>query len=405
MGYKFNIRRINWKYESEIIKLTMKEFNDKLDYFRANNFIELDNNIRGNKTVRRNWLGNIFAVDHKDRDHMIYAREGTKLVRYRATVDDTNNESKVGGHKAFNIVNETFKEEYGISMRRAFGVVNSKFVDFCQRPIIKVNRFIKKVNEGCCKSDVSSAYPFQLTKVLPDAHNALYLEGFEKPNKDYPFAFYPDTNHIAIYNELDTHKLLKHKLYSEFANHNTCKDEHTVLMKASEFSLADIMQDLYDNRDIFADNKRIMNSLIGFMRSVKYNKGNFMAHVAAVTYVRHMKYMCDVYDEIKSDPKNIILFIATDCFAWQGNQIKSSSNVKELGCLYNEYEDCCIKTTGKSGQYLILTKEGKILAVKHQGYSIDEQEINREEDFDNIFIKNTNIRIDSKTKKFTITEF
>lgn len=382
------IRYINWAKESELIKITIDEYNEKVERLRnLETSRKIDISVRGNRTRTSIWLNDdVYACNEEGDYFTLFVNENGNLKRYVTTSSTNKVETKWGGHRSFGYINDRFKELNDISMRVAFGIVSKDFVNYAQAPLVYCNEFAKGTYTGCCKSDVSSAYPYQASKMLPDSHSAVTIDHYAGPNEEYPFAFYPDTNHIAIYNELDTRTFCNHELMLETKNvstYNKVEDTKTILMKASSYSLADIMQELYDGRKENPEYKQIMNSFIGYMRSVKYNKGNFMAHISSVVYARHNKRMCELYDSIVKN-RGKILFVLTDCIAWVGNQISESVKEKKLGNFVNEFENVKIKLRGKVGQYMIFDKD-EIYAVKTQGVHVDFATIKDENDFDKIF--------------------
>ena len=382
------IKYINWTKEAELIKITVAEYNKKVERLRKlKSSKRLDLSVRGNKTKRVVWAyNNTYAVDRKGDYFTLFIREKDTFKRYVTASSNDKVQTKWGGHRSFSYINDRFKEYNDVSMRVAFGVVNKEFVNYAQSPIIYCNPFAKGSYNNCCKSDISSAYPYQASKSLPDSHSAITIDHYTKPTIDYPFAFYPDTNHLAIYNELDTRTFCKHPLMLQTKNkytYNNTKDTKTILMKASDYSLADIMHELYDGRKENPEYKDIMNSFIGYMRSVKYNNGNFMAHISSVVYARHNKRMCDLYNSVIKN-KGKVLFVLTDCIAWVGNQISESVKVKNIGNFVSEFENVNSKLRGKVGQYMIFDKN-EIYAVKTQGVHVDFANIKDENDFDKVF--------------------
>lgn len=342
--------------------------------------------------------------------HTLYIRKKDySLVRYwwKPNCSIDNGYKRAVGRRAVSTVNERFKEQNGVTMRVAFGciddpVLQKRVENLVMMPVSYCNnRSLYKTIDHVYKSDISSAYDYALTKKLPDFHDARFIHGYEKPNEEYPFAFYLDTHHIEIYNEYSTYKIRISDLYNKILDYKrenlrkpssrfvNCEEKHTILMKASQYTLKDVLEQLYEERKDDPDTKQIMVAFTGRLHSLKYEgtteyrKGQYFGHLAAVMFVYHWKYMIDLYNEINNG-KNVLLQIQTDCCIWSGSQIKSSADEKTLGCFHKEYEDC--KFRQKSlGVYAFEDKDGNIFGFKHQATKVPEQfELNNLEDIDNI---------------------
>lgn len=302
----------------------------------------------------------------------------------------------VSGMKALEFVDDLFNEKNGISMRAAFGFADNKALHdrFFYTALIATDKnFLNTVYDHVCKADVHSAYPYQLTKPLPDAHTVRLVEGFVEPTEEYPFAFYSD-NQIAIYNELDTHDWLNHRLntlniddkwirkygYDNRFHYKEPIKKETLLCKASKYSLKSTMDELYELKRTSTGQqkeyyKQILVSFIGAMSSKNFKISNCAPrmHLCAVTYARHMIEMMKYYDRIVGNG-GVFLSIATDSIIWIGkNNVAESSS--ELGAfnIENENAKCLIISQG-----VYALQQGNMLTtVKHQGYDSNKIEMSR----------------------------
>ncbi len=387
---------IDWN-KTPKVQLTKKEYDDKLDQLR-----EIGKEVSGYKTVLADFMSYkiTWRHDRKYKDDYIYVKdENNNLIRYWWRVN--GNEGKPGGCFAYNLLNKQFKEKNDLTLRTAFGCIDDKTQwDNWKKmqlpaPMYFNNRLAQINFEHVYKADISSAYPYQATKPLPDAHTAVHYDHYVKPTEEYPFAFYMNSHHIEIYNELKTNRIMMSDMYYKISqwkqenntstkhNFDSCEQEHTILMKASEHSLKDLMQRLYDNRNDDPLAKQISVSFFGMLQSIKEDcQRNFMPHVSAVIYARHWDYMSKIYNEIISKG-NSVMQIQTDSFVWIGKPIDSAKQEKCLGGLHSEYENCRFRQNSL-GNY-VFEKDGKFFGFKHQGKAVPEQfELSKLEDIDNV---------------------
>ena len=103
-------------------------------------------------------------------------------VKYKLSLTGMNNETKLAGYHGYQYINNEFQEKFGKSITTAFS--GYKFreiytaikkcvitqVDYCEKV------FKGKIIDHCFKSDMSSAYPWQLTKSLPTLHDHKLME-------------------------------------------------------------------------------------------------------------------------------------------------------------------------------------------------------------------------------------
>lgn len=369
--------RVNWQKDSELVHLTHKEFNEAVDWYKANGTLVL-----GSKTRVLDWMdeGN-YCIDNDYKNQpTIFAVRGGKLVRLTSSFDEDKNkrrnEGVKGGTFAFNFINKQMKERKGSSLISAFGRVEKSWKQMVPAPLLWQNPDYKNdIVHNVFKADVSSAFPYMGTLPLPDAHkkSVKYISGRVPPNEEYPFAFYPKSKNIAILGELDTHDYVGYYVKDDRCIYQDIAPEldDTVLMKASPYTLKDIMEDLYNGRKENPDNKIIMNSFFGYLQSTKLWKGDLnMAHVTAVVITRSNHRMLKYTQEMIENGGMPVL-VMTDSIVWRGTVFDKFTKEKSLGAFVLEYEMADIAYC-KYGQYAISDpKTGEFLVVKHQG--IDDQ--------------------------------
>ena len=255
------------------------------------------------------------------------------------------------GAEALKMVNQIFKENNGISLRKAFGVIKETEVEEFDNYAARSLGYAEpgKYRE-MSKADISSAYPSAICGRLPDAHDYKVVNGFIEPTKEYPFAFCLKSGHLIIKDELDTRqfnpfiyehtgRIIKGKFEPVFKPLNDM-DEKTILMRASDFELTPEMNYLYsekNNKDSKLDAKGIMNTFIGRLASIKYNKENYQGHLSVVAYSRHLKKMSDLINSIQHNGGKV-KHVIVDCISWTGKMIPECTKQKSLGAFVLEAE-------------------------------------------------------------------
>lgn len=204
-----------------------------------------------------------------------------------------------------------------------------------------------KVAENCVKADICSAYGTEASKTLPDCHsfNMKVVDGLVKPTEEYPFAFYLESRHMAIWNEGDTFTLNQ-------SSYITCDhtkpvfpfEEKTMLLPVAKGSLEEVFEDLYEGRKDNPDNKAIMNMTIGmFHRKKSRLDSENLWPLAAVIKFRCNKRIIDTCETLKFMGHTPIL-INTDSIMWRGSITAGMDRIfseeKKLGNFTYEYKDC-----------------------------------------------------------------
>lgn len=343
------------------------------------------NNLPLDKFTSGCWIE--FESKYTKDERYIVVNDNYKIRAYKCRIYVSHVDQEMS-HKAvpaLSKVKEKFIELSNISFKRAFGTVNENIL----RCIPKQFYWAKSdAYEGIINSiDFSSHYPASLCGIIPDSHEALQVKGTVKPNKDYPFAFYINSGHMAIYNELDTHNWLfdrnfeirdlfrlktKRKSFDDrFNEHIVPKDDITVLMKASKYNLKNVyehfykIKQMYDkDSDEYNEAKSILVASIGQMHRKKYVKDKY-AHLAAVGIARANQHMLDVINknQLKLDD---IIQIQVDGVLYKGTQ-KLGIEDSYLGAIVQEaYQRPC-RWIG-TGAYMI--DLGDKMKIKHQCYDV-----------------------------------
>lgn len=276
----------------------------------------------------------------------------TKRMKYmnsQLEIDSQND--GITGSYCFERVNDLFVEKNQISIFKAFSGLKYKELYFQLKKCVPKQPHFAKMTEvvesSGFKADVSSAFPFQASKSLPTLHGSKLIEGRVDPSEEYPFAFYLKSHHLKIFNELDS-KTFDNRFYFRYYNdvyNDFIPDqfEKTLLCKKSEFSLKDILFDLYSKRKLFPENKKIMNAFIGVMH---YNANPQLAHLAVVIIARCVKDMIERAEKIENEGGKVFL-ISTDSILWKGSESSVVDYEKKMGafCYENKNIRFCVRST------------------------------------------------------------
>lgn len=391
-------------------RITTDEYNTLINYLRDNAY-EVPTTTKSNKNTTCGWTDMI--MQHKRKisykiDYDTDKTNGHTIVRKGCTIylctarynllrliwtpsnDDVDKQKGFGinlGRNSYITVNRMFEARYGKSFQTGFGVLALNSDLFPKFKALQMPRpyYINERFNGCTlksvyKGDVSAAFPFELCFSLPDAHKktSKLLDGRVEPTSEYPFAFYLNSHHIKIYNELDTRDIENSNLYLDFYEYHQLSgsalstefknipdsEEQTLLMKASTYSLKEIMEELYNKRKEDEDAKTVMNAFIGFLQSTKANWFQNAAHISAVVYARHWAYMSKLYNSIRNNG-GTPLQIQVDSIIWVGKPIKEAAQQKTFGCFHSEYEN--VRFRQKSIGVYAFEVNGQIMGVRHQG--------------------------------------
>lgn len=225
-----------------------------------------------------------------------------------------------------------FKEEYGVSFSSAFG--QSRVVNF-------KDTIPKQIDYGMpsfdiymhvYKADVSSAYGYELSKKLPTVKDMLIIDGFEKPSKKYPFAYYPGLG-VSVYDEFEL---------------DINSSDKTYLLKESPYSLKPIIDKIYKLKEDATDPqerlfyKSVLNISIGYFQK---NDNPVYAYIAAIVKAR-CNHRMEVLEKRILDAGNEVILINTDSISWDGSDMPEIyTEEKGLGNFIIEHKDikACVK--------------------------------------------------------------
>lgn len=370
---------IKWDRAKHVL-LSQEEYNAKFRWLCDHGVLVDNRKGKGNRVRRLSWLSPwSYCVEQTGQQVNLYVRDNKRnfIVYYTNNDSSKNNRAQgVSGGRAFDLVSQMFFERHDCSLKRAFGICKDDFrfdmVNQALSPIIYTNeRECGFIQTNIYKADFASAYPFGLSGDLPDYHKGTHreLRGIYKPTEEYPFAFYLNSGHMAIYGELDTYRDFRtHPFYQtrgKFRNDLYNESETTILMKASRYNLDDIMLELYNQKAKNKDVKTLMVAFIGYIRSTKSWQHHYMGHISACAYARHLKRMLFCYDKLV-EAKQKIMMAATDSFCWQGRDIPEiTTREKTFGSFFLEHENARLLMLA-NGVYGI-EKDGKIECFRHQG--------------------------------------
>lgn len=267
-----------------------------------------------------------------------------------------------------------FKELENAGFKTCFGTVDDKIL----RCVPK--QFYWSKNEpyfGFVSSvDFSSHYPACLCGDLPDSHTAIEMPGTVKPNKEYKFAFYIKSGHLAIYKEFDTHdwetnlqfgltdlfRFRSYRTYDDTYKVVKPKNDVTILMKAADKKLDAVIKYFYDRKSYDTEAKLTLNAAIGQMHRKKYDRDKF-AHLAAVAIARANNKMLNLVSNVK---KSDIIQIQVDGIIYKGDK-KLGIDTKYLGAPVQEVlnKECRWE---RIGAYMIKMNDTEY-KIKCQGYN------------------------------------
>lgn len=317
-------------------------------------------------TIRNMWENNCFSVAHKNNTLTIMVQENDEFKFFHSNTDD--NKNKVTSNPMPKIRNR-FKNRTFKTLEQAFGRTEQYFkICVPQNLYYKSPLFGNRVMiNNVCKEDYSSHYPSCAVGLLPDANQSFIIDRYEKPNEEYQFAFYPETGHIAVYNEFDTHNYIRmQEIYGApedkdrlFKTNYKGKETKTILMKASHYTLAEL-KDIYNIKNTTQkgtkehdDSKMDLLKFVGQFEqnNPKHYKSTPFAHLAAVIKWRANVKMFNTIKKI--GPDNVIQIIV-DGIIHRGNPIGNDEHY--LGNLVCEESNAKFIQRGIN-QYIVFGKE------------------------------------------------
>jgi len=353
-----NKKYIYWKNCAEKHKLKHEDFENKIL-----ECIKLGYKKVFPTTIRKDWVPNSYSLLCKEVKSTGKPKSTISMciydgVNYYYYYTDARDDNKNIDEKdnTMSIFKDKFEERTGTTLLNNFGAVSQDYKKLVPLPLYYIsNEFAKeKWINNVSKEDYSSQFPSCAMGILPTSIGSVELDGYYGPTEEYPFAFYPDSGHIAIYNEFDTHNYkrmieaysAKSESYEKdetkwIANYNN-KDTKTILMKKANYSLEEF-EYFYNLKNNYAkgtkeynDAKLLMNKTIG-----KFHQNNPMfyfglpfAHVSSV-----IKWRANIkmfHTLIQIGEYNIIQVIV-DGIIHKGKPIGTYE--KKLGNLIIEYNN------------------------------------------------------------------
>lgn len=342
-------RVVNWTKGVKPLVINLNKYNEKLEEVK-NTYREFTGasfnviqTIRMNgcyKIVRKSNFVEIRLIDHLEPYIFRFSFVGVK-------------QENVGAGKAgLEYYNDSLKEKTGdddISFFKVFSGKKYKDIytkvkkcvispfDYCDSMVLN-----KKIMVN--KADVSSAYPNELCKDLPTFHDCKELKGRVEPNEEYPFAFYINSRHVKIFNELYTADFANTKYpYRSIGRKWNPKDsvkpedDITILCKKEKkYSkyIKEISQELYNGRKDNPEFKMHMNAFIGKLQS---NDNPWGSCISAVVIARCANNMVNRCKKLLHAGCRVVL-VNTDSISWMGNiNTDVYTTEKKLGNFVLEY--------------------------------------------------------------------
>lgn len=356
-----------------------------------NNFINIVNELLENNytqipvtTLRSKFKDKTFTIAHKHNTVTLVVYDNKEFKFY---FSDTKDEKNKCTSNPMPRLKENFKNRTAKTLKEAFGSIPQYFKVcvpqplYYQSPLYGNNAIITNV----CKEDYSSHYPSCAVGLLPDANTSVEVKKYEKPNEEYQFAFYPETGHIAVYNEFDTHDYTNmQEIYGasvdakrKFKPQYHGKETKTILMKASHYTLEEL-KDIYNIKNSTdkgtKEHDESKMDLLKFVGQFEQNNKMYydnspFAHLAATIKWRANVKMFKLINKVKD--YNVIQ-ICVDGIIHKGNPVGNQEHY--LGNLICEESNAKMKQRGIN-QYIIFGKE-KIKCHAGLDINIDSDDIN-----------------------------
>lgn len=299
-----------------------------------------------------------------------------ELFRYKVS---QNYDSEFGALDAWIEFQEKVSEHTGKKLSDIFGGLPQEFHQYRKCVPSPINwahpwycNKMGSVAENCVKADICSAYGTEASKKLPDCRlsRGKIVDGRAKPTEELPFAFYLKSGHMAIWGEGDTFSL--NQSYYITCDHTVSmfdNEDTTLLLAATDVSLASVFEDLYEGRTKNPNNKFIMNATIGmFHRKKSRLDSENLWPVAAVIKFRCNKRIVDTCEWLQQKGQKPIL-INTDSIMWEGDFDDSFyemfSDEKKLGNFTFEYKKC--KAVMRSCKIYQIAAEGEETITRWSG--------------------------------------
>lgn len=356
-------------------------------------YLELLKELKPNKKLNLH-TNNLKTYLFKNGNWITYSSRYTKDILYlvvnrnykiygykcKVFVPHVDGEKLHESNKALKHIKDKFKELENRTFKTSFGTVEKELLRcFPKQLYLSKNEHYQGIASGI---DISSHYPSQLCGTLPDSHTAVRYKGTKSPTKEYPFAFYVKSGHLAIYKELDTHHWLFNRKLNKtdlFRLTTTRKDfddtfhdipyneDETILMKASKYTLNNVIQYFYDIKETYPHDtreyelaKNTLNAAIGQMHRKLYTRDKYV-HLAAICIARANQKMLNLVNKVEED----IIQIQVDGIIYKGSKVYGV-NDKYLGAIVQEFVGRPIRWNS-IGNYMV--DMGGTYKIRYQGYN------------------------------------
>jgi hypothetical protein len=365
---------VNHRTEAQKIKVKHKEFEDTLKDIISRGYKQIKPT-----TIRKDIPDHCFSCccrNNKILSLMVY-ETNKDIKNYITNLKDSKN---VENKNPMPIIKSEFLARTGKRFKDVFGTTAQDFKVCVPQPLYYKSQlypnFVKIKNVSV--EDFSSHYPSAAVGLLPNANTAKTVNAYVKPDAEYQFAFYPETGHIAVYNEFDTHNYIKNqrlfgaletnerRFKTAYLKHET----YTVLMKAADERITEL-QTHYDikntyNKDTDEYNtaKLVLNKFIG-MFEMNYESGYKSAPYAHLAAVIKWRANIKMFNLINTIGVQNVIQVIVDGIIHKGSAVGVKE--KQLGNLITEAENATLIQRGIS-QYIVF---GDKVIKKHQGLDLN----------------------------------
>ena len=394
---------IHWKTDAKRIVLSNDDMKAKLKEVLATRH-EAKTNTRIEDYIGGDTYKAGIYCDYAE----LYMCENGKFVIYCNNVRDSYKNTKEKIYRADRIFQKKFMELNGCGLEKAFGFVDKTLKRCIPKQFYYVDKSIIDKTLLMSSIDASSQYASGCLGRLPDFHGAIYVDHYTKPTEEYPFAFYA-SGHVAIYNELDTHDWLAHKLWKYLFRMGNKEpwpfrplpeeQEHTILMKASPYTMDstwryfyNIKQQYEKDSEEYLNAKQVILEVMGqWHRKDKDQKrimtyddgGSFqLAHIVAVAIARGNQKILNKIEEIGLD---LVVHICVDGIIYIGKEIFGQQEA-DLGVFCQEFVG--VPTVIRDiNVYMAKNKDN--YKFRHAGYDlINNEEIDEDKEYDFVDLYN-----------------
>lgn len=351
----------------------------------------------GSRFQKKDWPLGSYRVDGNSTKQELYVRDkrGRLHIWYcNSKSADTSRDDKAEGSRARKVACREIREATGMSVNRIYGKADISVKNCIPRGFYYLDPTYNGRIHGCMSCiDGCSQYPSGFLGDMPTVEGSKVEEGTVKPSAEYPFAFYLESGHLAIYGELDTHDWMDSPFASRlcplFEKPDAYKDspsihhdyyldpskDRTLLMRKADinpfrefFTRQYGIKETYPHdSDEYLDAKMVMNACIGMMhqKDYMYRKTSFkMAHLAAVAIARGNQRLLDMAKLIGKDN---IAMIVVDSIIYRGKR-EFGNTTKAFGTFHQEVTGCSYRQL-KNSVYIFMDSKGKCVKWKHGAFN------------------------------------